>query len=1152
MARGQPIPFGGSAPKMPQVDLLYGPPLESGDYVLRVEVLPRIRRGAGDRFIFLTQSAIRRADLEERAARESGCGCAPRSFFTPAELLRRFSLAASLPRSARRVLVGALALRAEPGEAGLRGAGSVAALDRLVAELGAAGIENEARLGAVLRTAEVEEGAARRLRTLFGAYRRLHEERGLVDEEALQLELVKRLRAGEGRPAHLEVLVVEGLSRMGPLLREAISLLAAGAGRVLFCADLAAPPDPRGLGPRAEVDRSFGDLLALARELGAWAATPVPTGAAWGRRGAARLALCAELFGRGAGVPRAEDAAGGAGALDGEVEVASYPDAGSEAEAVAGRVRELLDGRGAGGCLGPEQVVVACARPEEDGPLAAEALRRAGVPCELCHGERLDRSPLTVAALALLRAGATGLPRTAVVRALLSPYLRFADSDRALDPGLVDTWCRLAGVRGGGDWRHDWIAKLELWVRSSRRRPERADEQLTVLATALETLAILPPPAAPREKAAQAIHVLRRFEIAKHLEVVAEEPGGGDLQAALARRDRAALLALERVVLWTGAALELAGVAAATGADLLEALALALRGESQVVEETARAPRVRVVGLRDARGLAPEVLFLFGLGADALPGPHPSRVLLDERTRERINRREGRGVPLLSTRELELEELRGLFGLAVASPRRRVVLSYPREGLPTEEARSPFLDELLRRTGLAVAEEGAPYEGASPILATPEARQIWLGLAAPPGAPGVGAASLAAVDLGAPAETVLATIRLEDRRASGDPATTGRLLGGEALRSHLSRTIFEAGAVHSASALDEYARCPFAFFARRVLRIEPLPEVEVELPADRRGILVHDILSAFHRRLLGPAGGRIARGPTRWRAGTTSQMSLFDDGSARDAREGWIAAASRILLGVARRVLTRHRPAVPDVFFAALEADLTRGLDGAGDARPGLLRSFLETEADLLELERPVFLEEAFGREAGRRSHPPLDLGEGLLVSGRIDRVDARVEDDSATVLDYKAGGFSATSEILAGLSLQLPIYLLAVRELLGREPSAAGFYSVRVGHGAAVKWKLVDRSAVGVAGAPRGTRLDLRDLLARVPRAVQRLVEGARAGLFNPAAHAGPAGCRSCDYASLCRLPDRADRALLLGAWPAGEAPFVPIALRETEGVEP
>src|SRR5204863_6677849 len=66
----------------------------------------------------------------------------------------------------------------------------------------------------------------------------------------------------------------------------------------------------------------------------------------------------------------------------------------------------------------------------------------------------------------------------------------------------------------------------------------------------------------------------------------------------------------------------------------------------------------------------------------------------------------------------------------------------------------------------------------------------------------------------------------------------------------------------SATQLEAYAVCPFAFLLSQVVKVEPLASVAVETEHDVRGTLVHAILAELHRQLVveGEAGAGSATG----------------------------------------------------------------------------------------------------------------------------------------------------------------------------------------------------------------------------------------------------------------------------------------------------
>src|SRR5262249_62150668 len=53
----------------------------------------------------------------------------------------------------------------------------------------------------------------------------------------------------------------------------------------------------------------------------------------------------------------------------------------------------------------------------------------------------------------------------------------------------------------------------------------------------------------------------------------------------------------------------------------------------------------------------------------------------------------------------------------------------------------------------------------------------------------------------------------------------------------------------SPTALEEYVACPFKFFLRHALRLEPLEDPREEIEVTRRGQAFHRALARLHRRL---------------------------------------------------------------------------------------------------------------------------------------------------------------------------------------------------------------------------------------------------------------------------------------------------------------
>src|SRR3954470_2160412 len=107
-----------------------------------------------------------------------------------------------------------------------------------------------------------------------------------------------------------------------------------------------------------------------------------------------------------------------------------------------------------------------------------------------------------------------------------------------------------------------------------------------------------------------------------------------------------------------------------------------------------------------------------------------------------------------------------------------------------------------------------------------------------------------------------------------------------------------------------------------------------------------------------------------------------------------------------------------------LEVDLVRYLDFAAHAGSAF---------------RPARFEVQFGK--AEDPYPPLELDGGALrLAGRIDRVDVGVGGREAIVYDYKGKTATPQARWLRDGKLEVALYLLTVRHVLGLEP-VGGLY---------------------------------------------------------------------------------------------------------------
>jgi ATP-dependent helicase/DNAse subunit B len=189
---------------------------------------------------------------------------------------------------------------------------------------------------------------------------------------------------------------------------------------------------------------------------------------------------------------------------------------------------------------------------------------------------------------------------------------------------------------------------------------------------------------------------------------------------------------------------------------------------------------------------------------------------------------------------------------------------------------------------------------------------------------------------------------------------------------------------------------------------------------------------------------------------------------------------------------------------------------------------------ELTELQRQELAEslrrdlEAFVRDEARSPSPfvprhletkfALDLGEGLTLTGKIDRIDVDPFGARGVVVDYKSGkGAPSARQIADDERLQIPLYMLVARDVVGIEP-LGGVYRPLAGDRRA---RGMVRAGEGLEGFSRRDELDEDAFWEQVETSratAQRLAGRVRAGEIRHDPRGGE--CPSwCDLWTICRV---------------------------------
>lgn len=394
---------------------------------------------------------------------------------------------------------------------------------------------------------------------------------------------------------------------------------------------------------------------------------------------------------------------------------------------------------------------------------------------------------------------------------------------------------------------------------------------------------------------------------------------------------------------------------------------------------------------------------LLGLNEGLFPAPPGAGRLLTETDRTSLEKQD---IYLGPTPRQRLGHERYLGYIAVTRASQKLVVTRAaRDAKDQPLNASPFFDHLKRITGVVetsftVSETWREAEHvselAAPVLRLPE-----------PGA----FQELAAL-------RPLITKWQEVQAAAGStlsPALLERLFTRE-LRSSVSR-------------LEEFAACPFKFFAGSTLRLQERKEFQFD---DRdKGSFHHEVLEAFHKHVT--AGGG------RWRDLAPTAAATLIETLARERlpryehgkflRDGASRFTGELLITRLQQLITALITWMPQYDFDPVAGEI--GFNDQDGALPAW--NFV------------------------------LDAGHVLKLGGRIDRVDLFKRPDGtalAVVMDYKSRVRKIDeTKLHHGLELQLLSYLGVLQQL--REPektlgakalTPAGVFYVPLNGGAAKK----------------------------------------------------------------------------------------------------
>jgi RecB family exonuclease len=289
------------------------------------------------------------------------------------------------------------------------------------------------------------------------------------------------------------------------------------------------------------------------------------------------------------------------------------------------------------------------------------------------------------------------------------------------------------------------------------------------------------------------------------------------------------------------------------------------------------------------------------------------------------------------------------------------------------------------------------------------------------------------------------------------------------------RTLFEDMTRFSASQLENYARCRFGYFTETFMAPAPMELANYFM---ERGTLAHGILARFIKE-------------------TKSHVAI-------------------------READPKQLQVLHEKMEQVVDEELERcgiGRDVAGELLRFSIKDYTERFIEGESLSSgtlvPDSLELSFG--SGKSPYGAVNLGEDLILSGRIDRIDREPDSDKALVIDYKTSStISPWKKYAENGLVQIPLYVLAAE--CGFTPVGGEYYSVATGK----------RRGFYLEGSEELVGLDKTDNDFVSPEQFERIIDDAREralalaqGIRRMDFTAKPLSsrnCGRCGFLAICR----------------------------------
>lgn len=241
-------------------------------------------------------------------------------------------------------------------------------------------------------------------------------------------------------------------------------------------------------------------------------------------------------------------------------------------------------------------------------------------------------------------------------------------------------------------------------------------------------------------------------------------------------------------------------------------------------------------------------------------------------------------------------------------------------------------------------------------------------------------------------EKINRSIKIEEFRSSGEFDRYGGKLDDEVIIEEIGENLEER--VFSVSYLESYARCPYYFLLNNYLNIQEMTRRLEEVSYIDNGIIYHEVLKNYY---------------TRYKDDLINGVQSFNVEDTTDYIRKSIykyGVASGYNMDNKRDIL------IMETLFSNL-------------------LGFIKEDVDRMNKNSNIHPWE-FEAQFGNNNDFFIEKdGERIYLKGTIDRIDKIADRDSYIIMDYKSGtyGVRKYEEMMEGLSLQLPVYIMSQRD---------------------------------------------------------------------------------------------------------------------------